>query len=182
MHAAVARLIEIVPPGSPRRTRDWNGVERVLGTQLPEDYKELVEVYGGGVFDKTVWLFDPHCPDEDYNLVAQSAEREEVLARLWQSEPKPAELDGPGTRVLPWASIEDSGAMLYWLAGPGQSPNEWTVLFNEGRGPEWEHHATQCASFLLAVLTGESESSYFPDLPTDTHQFDSNDEILGEKG
>ncbi|GAA3214775.1 hypothetical protein GCM10020256_15860 [Streptomyces thermocoprophilus] len=47
MHAAVARLIEIVPPGSPRRTRDWNGVERVLGTQLPEDYKELVEVYGG---------------------------------------------------------------------------------------------------------------------------------------
>ncbi|CAM5444225.1 MULTISPECIES: SMI1/KNR4 family protein [Streptomyces] len=181
MHPAVTRLIEIVPPGTARRTRDWNAVERALGTPLPEDYKELVEVYGGGVFDETVWLFDPECPDEDYNLVAQFAEREKVLGRLWQTEPKPAELDRPGTRVLPWAYIEDSGAMLYWLAGPGQSPDEWTVMFNEGRGPEWEHHATQCAPFLLAVLTGESESAYFPDLPADSHQFDSNDEILGEE-
>ncbi|MFJ3821658.1 hypothetical protein [Streptomyces nodosus] len=114
--------------------------------------------------------------------MAQSAEREKVLARLWRTEPKRSELDRPGTRVLPWAYIEDSGAMLYWLAGPGQSPDEWTVLFDEGRGPESEHHATRCASLLLAVLTGESESSYFPDLPADSHQFDSNDEILGEEG
>lgn len=95
MHPAVARLIEIVPPSGPRRSRDWNAVERELGTPLPEDYKELIEVYGGGVFDETVWLLDPECPDEDYNLVAQFAEREKVLARLWQTEPKPAELDRP---------------------------------------------------------------------------------------
>ncbi|MET9907527.1 hypothetical protein ABZZ74_11960 [Streptomyces sp. NPDC006476] len=45
-------------------------------------------------------------------------------------------------------------------------------------GPEWEHHSSQCAPFLLALLTGEADTEYFTDLPLDSHGFDSNDDIL----
>ncbi|MEV3947616.1 SMI1/KNR4 family protein [Streptomyces halstedii] len=179
MHPAVERLTELVTPSGPHRSRDWPAVERALGTALPTDYRQLVETYGGGVFDETIWLLDPACPDEDYELLAQAAEKAETLKKLWEVEPRPAQLQESGTEVLPWAYIEGTGAMLYWLVKPGQDPDEWTVMFNEGRGPLWEHHDAQCASFLLAVLTGRAETDYFPALPVDQHQFDSNDEILG---
>ncbi|WP_037617505.1 SMI1/KNR4 family protein [Streptomyces aureus] len=179
MHPAVERLLKILPPGTPPRSRDWAAVERRLGTSLPDDYKDLVETYGGGVFDETVWLLDPECPDEDYNLLSQHTARAEILADLWRTEAKPTALqDEAEAQVVPWAYVEDSGAYLYWLRRPSQKPEEWTVLLNEGRGPEWESHAESCATFLLAVLTGEARTEYFPDLPSDSHQFDSNDDIL----
>ncbi|MFE6160164.1 SMI1/KNR4 family protein [Streptomyces sp. NPDC056486] len=179
MPSAVERLTVLVPPAGPRRSRDWAAVEQRLGTALPQDYKELVECYGGGVFDETIWLLDPECPDQDCNLLTQAKECAEILADLWQIEPKPPQLlRDDGAEVLPWAYIEGSGAMLYWLRRPGQKPEEWTTLFNEGRGPEWEYHPRSCTSFLLAVLAGEAETIYFPDFPLDEHLFDSNDEIL----
>ncbi|MFJ9909197.1 SMI1/KNR4 family protein [Streptomyces sp. NPDC101152] len=179
MHPAVERLSELIPPGTPRRTRDWALVEQRLGTPLPDDYKELVETYGGGVFDETIWLLDPECPDEDYNLLDQATERAEILADLWQTEAKPAALQHPDAQVLPWAYVEESGMYLYWLRQPGQKPNDWTVILNEGRGPEWEPHNSQCVPFLHALLTGEADTEYFTDLPSESHSFDSNDDILG---
>ncbi|MEV7196544.1 SMI1/KNR4 family protein [Streptomyces sp. NPDC093510] len=153
MHSAVECLSALVPPTGSRRSRDWTAVERRLGTALPQDYKKLIETYGGGVFDETVWLLDTECPHQGYNLIDQAKECAETLAKLWQVEPKPPQLlEGDGADVLPWAYIEESGAMLYWLRRQGQSPEEWTVMFNEGRGPEWEYHPTQCAPFLLSVL------------------------------
>ncbi|MDJ0461010.1 SMI1/KNR4 family protein [Streptomyces sp. H27-C3] len=179
MHPAVERLTVLVPPTSPRRSRDWAAVEQQLGTALPQDYKELVETYGGGVFDETIWLLDPECPDQGYNLLDQARECAKILANLWENEPKPPQLlGGDGAEVLPWAYIEGSGAMLYWLRRPGQKPEEWTTLFNEGRGPEWEYHPHPCAHFLLSVLTGEADTIYFDEFPPDEHEFDSNDDIL----
>ncbi|MEU4997469.1 SMI1/KNR4 family protein [Streptomyces sp. NPDC021622] len=180
MASTLERLAALIPPVGPRRSRDWAAVEQQLGTALPQDYKELVETYGGGVFDETVWLMDPGCRDEGYNLLDQAKERAEILADLWEFEPKPPQLlRDDGAEVLPWAYIEGSGAYLYWLCRPGQHPDEWTVMFNEGRGPEWEYHPAQCAPYLLAVLTGEADTVYFPEFPPDEHQFDSNDDILG---
>jgi len=179
IHPGVERLAELIPPATPRRPRDWADAERQLGTSLPDDYKELVETYGGGVFDETIWLLDPECPDGDYNLLGQATERAAVLADLWQIEAKPTELQGPETQILPWGYVDDSGMYLYWLRRPGLTPSEWTVILNEGRGPEWEHHATQCTPYLLSILTGEADTKYFPDLPLVSHRFDSNHEILG---
>ncbi|MEU8792620.1 SMI1/KNR4 family protein [Streptomyces sp. NPDC048643] len=126
MHPAVEHLTEIIPPGAPRRSRDWATAEHQLGTLLPEDYKELVETYGGGVFDETIRLLDPQCPDEDYKPLAQATARAEILADLRQSEAKPTEPQNESeAQVLPRA-IEESGAYLYWLRRPGQKPNEWS--------------------------------------------------------
>ncbi|MCT7351316.1 hypothetical protein N4P33_03925 [Streptomyces sp. 15-116A] len=92
-------------------------------------------IYGGGVFSETIWLLDPECPDGEYNLIGQATERAAVLGEVWKGEAKPVELQESGAQVLPWAYVEDSGMYLYWLRRPGQTPNEWTVILNEGRGP-----------------------------------------------
>lgn len=172
------------PPAAPPPAADWATAERALGTALPSDYKQLVETYGDGVFDETIWLLVPDSAYDDCDLHAQTAERDEVLAELWDAgEEKPAGLLEPGARVLPWAFEEGTGAFLYWLARPGQHPDEWPVLYNEGRGPLWERHDTGCLAFLLAVLTGTAKTEYFGYLhevlkPAE-HRFETADETLG---
>ncbi|MEU3891900.1 SMI1/KNR4 family protein [Streptomyces sp. NPDC029041] len=162
---------------------DWAQAESDLGTALPADYKQLVETYGDGIFDETIWLLAPDSAHDDCDLHGQMREREEILADLWEFEDKPAGLQEAGARVLPWAFEEGTGAFLYWLARPGQSPDDWTVLYNEGRGPLWEQHNVGCLAFLLSVLTGTAETEYFGHLhevlrPRE-HCFATADQVLG---
>ncbi|MFI2200518.1 hypothetical protein ACH47Z_06995 [Streptomyces sp. NPDC020192] len=172
------------PPVGPLPAVDWAEAERALGTALPADYKQLVERYGDGLFDETVWLLVPDSAHGDRDLHAQTAERAEILAGLWDmGEESPAQLLEPGARVLPWAFEEGTGAFLYWLVRPGQHPDEWTVLYNEGRGPLWEHHDVGCVAFLLAVLTRTAQTEYFgylyEVLQPQEHRFVTADELLG---
>ncbi|MFF3603745.1 hypothetical protein [Streptomyces sp. NPDC002463] len=56
MHPDVERLTHLVPPPAERRPRAWPEVEGRLGSARPEDFKDLVDAYGGGVFDETIWI------------------------------------------------------------------------------------------------------------------------------
>lgn len=174
------------PPDDPPPVVDWAQAEGALGVGLPADYKQLVETYGDGIFDETIWLLVPDSGYDDCDLHAQTAERDEILADLWEFEEKPAGLREAGAKVLPWAFEEGTGAFLYWLARPGQHPDEWTVLYNEGRGPLWEQHDMGCLAFLSAVLTGTAETAYFgclhDVLKPRAHRFTTADAILGTAG
>ncbi|MER6523022.1 hypothetical protein ABT246_40185 [Streptomyces sp. NPDC001553] len=165
---------------------DGAQAERALGAALPVDYKQLVETYGDGIFDDTIWLLVPDSAHNDCDPHAQTTERNEILASLWEFEAKPAGLLETGARVLPWAFEEGTGAFLYWLARPGQRPDEWTVLCNEGRGPLWGQHDMGSLAFLLAVLTGTAETEYFGHLydvlQQKEHRFESADLALGTSG
>ncbi|MFB6614101.1 hypothetical protein ACIGFK_35495 [Streptomyces sp. NPDC085524] len=184
---ALDALVRLCPPPaeSPPAV-DWARAEHALGTALPTDYKQLVETYGDGIFDDTVWLLVPGSAYDDCDLHAQTTERAEILAGLWEFEAKPAALLEEGARVLPWAWEEGTGAFLYWLVRPGRHPDEWTVLYNEGRGPLWEHHGTGCLAFLLAVLTGTAETEYFGHLhevlKPKEHCFATADQAFGATG
>ncbi|GGT02495.1 MULTISPECIES: SMI1/KNR4 family protein [Streptomyces] len=177
-------LVRLCPPPAERRAAvEWAAVERALGTALPADYRQLVDTYGDGVFDEAVWLLVPGSAHGDCDLLAQAAERGEILEGLWEFEARPAGLEEAGARVLPWAYEEGTGAFLYWLVRPGRHPDEWTVLYNEGRGPLWEPHATGCVPFLLALLSGTAETAYFEYLREDAeppeHHFTTADEAFG---
>ncbi|WP_369142128.1 SMI1/KNR4 family protein [Streptomyces sp. R44] len=180
MHPAVQELTRLVPPPAGGGPRTWSRTEQLLGTALPQDYKDLVDTYGGGVFDGTIWILEPDCTDQDYDLVAIAGERTEVLGRLWdRGEPKPDELAADGSDVLPFAYIEGSGAYLYWLTSETAKPEQWTVLVNEGRGPEWEHHAVSAAEFVAGVLTGRIHSETLGEFEDTERGFDSNADIFG---
>ncbi|WP_371614232.1 SMI1/KNR4 family protein [Streptomyces sp. NBC_00454] len=172
------------PPAEDARVVAWDAVEAALGIALPADYKRLVETYGGGQFAGTLWLLEPGCPEEMYDLVAQTAEREETLADLWDAgEAEPPELHDGAARLVPWAYVEGAGHMLYWLVRPGVEPEEWTVILNGGRGPLWESHAASCSRFILDVVAGTTTSTYFTDHedtadPADRTCFRPNSHIL----
>ncbi|MEU3744364.1 MULTISPECIES: SMI1/KNR4 family protein [Streptomyces] len=175
------------PPPTGGRDVEWAAVEEALGVVLPADYKRLVRTYGGGVFAGLLWLLEPDCPDAMYDLVAQTAEREEILTDLWaMGEKKPPELDEGDVRLVPWGYVEGAGHVLYWLVRPGVEPEEWTVILNEGRGPLWEAHAMSCSQFIHDVVTDTSSSYYFDDIddivdPEERTLFRPTSQILGQE-
>ncbi|MGY4394583.1 SMI1/KNR4 family protein [Streptomyces virginiae] len=176
MHPAVEALVQLVPPQQEAAPRDWSAVHSRLGHDLPEDYRQLVDTYGGGLFDEVIWILEPDCEDKEYDLFAMIQERAEVLERLWEKgrgEPKPAQLAEPASSLVPFAHIEGTGAFLYWLTQEGQDPAAWTVMADAGRGPEWEYYPVSCVRFVKAALTGEIRSNMFDEmLPTDNHTFE----------
>ncbi|ALC25065.1 SMI1/KNR4 family protein [Streptomyces pristinaespiralis] len=168
---ALTRLFHIAPvPGEPRR-KEWGEVERCLGVGLPADYKELIHLYGGSNWDDYVYVLEPGCLNENYDLVEWAERQAEDLEDLWEFEKKPAELEAEGSRVIPWATT-DNGECLYWLVRPGVEPDRWTVMVNEARGDRWEHFSVSCTDFLASALDGELQSDILSSLfPRAPHEF-----------
>ncbi|MFB7176315.1 SMI1/KNR4 family protein [Streptomyces sp. NPDC056257] len=171
MTNALARLLEIAPAPSRPRRKDWGEAERTLAVELPDDYKELIGVYGGSRWDDYLYVLEPDCPNRHYDLLKWTKYQFEDLEDLWEVEKRPAELEAEGSVVIPWATT-DNGECLYWLVLPGRQPNEWTVMVNEARGPRWEHHSVSCTQFLASALTGELQSDILSSLfPLAAHEF-----------
>ncbi|MBT2401456.1 SMI1/KNR4 family protein [Streptomyces sp. ISL-100] len=171
MNPSIARLTQLVPPPSEVREKDWASAEQELGVGLPLDYKELIHTYGGSNWDDYLYVLEPGCPNDNYDLIEWEDQQTEALDGLWEFEKKPRELQDEGTRVIPWATT-DNGECLYWLARPGQEPDQWTIMVNEARGERWEHYSTTCTQFLADVLQGELRSTILSSrFPLSTHEF-----------
>ncbi|MFE2479120.1 SMI1/KNR4 family protein [Streptomyces sp. NPDC059389] len=171
MTSSLVRLLEIAPTPSEPRQKDWSGIERALGAELPSDYKEFIGVYGGSNWDDYLYVLEPGCPNDNYDLLEWARNQAEDLEGLWEFEKKPAELEVDGNHVIPWATT-DNGECLYWLARPGLDPGQWTVMVNEARGGRWEHFAVTCTQFLASSLNGELRSEILSSLfPRATHEF-----------
>lgn len=171
MNPALARLKQLVPPPSQARQKDWEAAEQALGVELPSDYKQLVHTYAGSNWDDYLYILEPDCPNENYDLIEWEDQRTEALEGLWEFEKKPTELTAEGTRIIPWATT-DNGECLYWLVRPGQVPEQWTILLNEARGERWEHYNTTCTNFLASALDGEVQSNFLSScFPLTTHEF-----------
>ncbi|MEV6581984.1 hypothetical protein AB0M92_27895 [Streptomyces sp. NPDC051582] len=75
-------------------------VESALGVELPADYKELIHVYGGSNWDDYLYVLEPGCPNDNYDLIEWARNQAEDLAFLWESEKRPAELENVFTGSL----------------------------------------------------------------------------------
>ncbi|MFE9933384.1 SMI1/KNR4 family protein [Streptomyces sp. NPDC005533] len=171
MTNALTRLVDIAPAPSLIRHTDWGEVERTLAVELPDDYKELIGVYGGSNWDDYLYVLEPDCPNKHYDLLTWAKYQFEDLQDLWTVEKRPAELEPEGSVVIPWATT-DNGECLYWLVLPGVEPNEWSVMVNEASGPRWESYSLSCTQFLAAALTGELQSNILSSqFPLATHEF-----------
>jgi hypothetical protein len=173
MNEAVEQLTRLLPRPVAGRPKNWASVTRQLGTELPTDYKEFIDIFGGGSVDGYLWVLEPDCANPGYDLLDSVTERAEALEYLWSSsEEKPARLTEAGARLIAWAST-DNGEFAYWLARPGQHPDDWTVMINEARGECWEHFDMGFARFLRSTLTGVVTSEILTDAyPTSPHVFE----------
>lgn len=138
----------------------WAGVEGRMGTALPNDYKEFIDAYGSGQIGGFIWVFNPFSINENLNLEKQAIRQATVLDELRSyGEVVPYESFPSVGGILPFG-ITDNGDVLFWQTGG--NPNDWTVLVNEARSPEWEVFSSSLTRFLAEILSRKVVCRAFP--------------------
>jgi hypothetical protein len=140
---------------------DWEVTERLLGSPLPTDYKELLRVFPAGEFGGTALVQPPRATGHEGDLLYLF---EQVLRDLRKKKGSLYAVypDRPG--LIPWANCyAGNAAELFWLAGDGD-PDTWPVVLS-GRGkPQWERFEVGAVEFLTGMVRGEVPSRILPEI------------------
>jgi hypothetical protein len=170
------RLRQLLPPPAdpvePARPDGWAEVEAAIGTQLPGDFKAFTELYGSGMVDDFLYLFNPFAAGKDGNLLV---EKDRVLAAYRQTRTRfPDRLSLPPFPeeggVLPLGRTEN-GDELYWVTA--RDPDDWPVALLESRAAFLEVHPMPVTGLLAALAANQLTSRVLPDdvLGRSSHQF-----------
>jgi hypothetical protein len=170
------RLRQLLPPPAdpvePGRPDGWAEVETAIGTQLPGDFKAFTELYGSGMVDDFLYLFNPFAAGQDGNLLV---EKDRVLAAYRQTRTRfPDRLSLPPFPeeggVLPLGRTEN-GDELYWVTK--RDPDGWPVVLLESRAALLELHPMSVTGLLAALAANQLTSRVLPDdvLGRPSHQF-----------
>jgi hypothetical protein len=162
-------LLNIMPkPAHPVETMDegdWELYELVTGITLPADYKAYLSVYGTGLVGGIITPYNPFCkriswkPSYTCRDWMREALAIQELKREFGEAVFPYAVYPEEGGVLPWGSTDD-GDRLFWLTN--SKPNEWTVLINEVRSPNFETFDYSMTGFLRAWIDGEIQSDIIP--------------------
>jgi hypothetical protein len=170
------RLRQLLPPPAdpvePARPDGWAEVEAAIGAQLPGDFKAFTELYGSGMVDDFLYLFNPFAAGQDGNLLV---EKDRVLAAYRQTRAQfPDRLSLPPFPeeggVLPLGRTEN-GDELYWVTA--RDPDDWPVALLESRAAFLEVHPMPVTGLLAALAANQLTSRVLPDdvLGRPSHQF-----------
>ncbi|MGW0086118.1 SMI1/KNR4 family protein [Streptomyces sp. NPDC003393] len=137
---------------------DWEGVVEQVGSRLPSDYRELIENFGGGSFDRHIWIYAPRCDGRPYDLVTGVAEREGALRILWDAgEDVPSWLDAHRDRLIVWAATGDGEYIYWWAAHEEEDADKWPIAVQDLDG-DWEVFDMSCSEFLTAWVRGQLQT------------------------
>ncbi|MFE7522025.1 SMI1/KNR4 family protein [Streptomyces halstedii] len=154
-HPAVARLrVLLPPPGSGGDAVDWKLIELTTGLVFPADYRELVELYGGGEINEYLSVSTPPVPGSPYgdlldrgDPALSDRDREELGALLPGGALPP---------LLPFAGTASSD-VAFWLREG--APDDWRVAVFRRQTPHgtsrWTVLDGGTAALCVAALTGE---------------------------
>ena len=164
-------LVDILPrPETPLEVptdSDWDRCRSEL-TVLPSDYRELLSLYGTGVIDDFLWIYNPAAANEHVNLVSKARI---VVAALGESASRfPSKFTMkmfPETGgYLPFAGT-DNGDSIFWVTH-GSDPNRWPIAVMGPRSPEVVQFDLSLVPFLVRLLRRELHCSIFPaDFPSE---------------
>lgn len=167
------RLSQLVPPPTAvAQDRPWAQTEAHLGRSLPQDFKDLVDTYGGGDFDGHIGLLVPPPTRTGSEIAEYNEDRMNELTDLWAiTDNRPAELTGEGLVLVAWADTIDSDT-LNWLATPGQPADQWPVAVLDADLGQCEIYPMNCTDFLTRLLSREIDSPILTHhLPAEGHTF-----------
>ena len=154
----------LLPPLEPQDVdsiNDWESIERKLGTQLPDDYKSFIDLYGLGTIDRFLVVFNPFSSNKFVNLldrgrrILQAFDISKKEFPKYYSHPL---FPSPGG-LLPFAGT-DNGDVLYWRTTG--TPENWTVTVFDPRSPDYFDFNGPMTDFLIALLTRSVECKVFP--------------------
>ena len=168
-------IINILPPpDSPHKIgnkEEWQTFFSALGTKLPSDYIEFINIYGTGGIDHFLWILTPFVNDENVNFIKRQKEIIDAYSQSKKSFPQYYKHDvyPSSGGLLPWAYTEN-GDELYWLTEG--HPDEWKIVVYESRSPENYTYSLTMVEFLYQIITKELICGAFPDdFPNDEATF-----------
>ncbi|WP_162688644.1 MULTISPECIES: SMI1/KNR4 family protein [unclassified Streptomyces] len=129
----------------------WDDIESELRCALPEDFKEVCEIFGRGTFSGFL------------EVASSSGGSDSMLRDQWYSLQRIVEVNSlaaadilrfgvyrPGSAgLLPWADTY-SECQIYWLADPGPS-SAWPIVVQNSEG-EWSEFRMSASEFIFKVL------------------------------
>ncbi len=152
------RLIALVPPppnpvgtGTPAL---WQEFETKIGTVVPEDYKQLIDVYGTGRFSELIDVFSPfYKPWSWHELHDAVTGRYTFKQDVWPEDaPDLPVFPTPGG-LLTWGQDEFNAPFFWRTRG---EPHEWSiVVFDSTYGPVYMEYEVTVTEFLLGFIVGE---------------------------
>lgn len=166
MHPAVELLTGVMrPPLQGGDHIDWQAWYAEFGFDLPADFKEFMDVYGGGMIDQSLSVMALAAGDGWWRDENQSGDYEFLHDPLSGEELEQPLHWGIGG-LIQWGGFGPE--QCFWYAND-PNPDSWpVVIWLPRRRVEWAHHREGFASFLNGLITGNIESPFsmkFPLLP-----------------
>jgi hypothetical protein len=143
----------VPPPSNPIATGTPEAMQQFeveIGTRLPSDYREFVQVYGVGRIGRFFRVFSPFSRSKYTNLGKGIKDISEIFHQVFDPETFPYPFYPEAHGLLCWAT-EDNGNYIFWQT-KGQ-PDEWPVVAVEVRGNEDRLFKKTMTEFLVGVLT-----------------------------
>ncbi|MFE7503794.1 hypothetical protein [Promicromonospora sp. NPDC057488] len=161
MEPFVAKLVESdLPKTQYSIDLDWAEVRRVLEMEVPQDFRELLEAGGGGVWFDYIAVYVPGSQWGDNNLL-DSVYGFGDLEDFWQGGGSPPADPMPeGVRLISWASTA-GGEEIYWWVDARESRATYPILIGSEEGLRWERYEMGVAEFLWKIKARQIEPGLF---------------------
>lgn len=148
----IETLLKVAPPpAKPTHvfTAPWEVIEEQLRTRLPQDYKDLMRVYGSGKFVDLFGIYHP-LGQTKWDSIVYNA----LMLQRSSGDCRLPIYPMPGGLLV--CGLTDDGAYICWLTR-GATPEEWPIVLWDVRPRTEEEEFTmfECdlTDFIAGVLT-----------------------------
>lgn len=154
------RINEVLPiPSHKNEPHDWGCIESEIGFIFPDDYKTLIDNYGGGGINEFLWILSPFTKCKNLNMIEKYNEMKAAFCQMKTEFPEmlPFDFYDGKQGLFPWG-ITDNGDELYWhLCG-----TEVGIVVFESRYSSYQTFNIDVTDFLYGLLTKQIICSAFP--------------------
>jgi hypothetical protein len=168
MDSALPRLTALMPPPlPPSGAPPWPQAPGELGFQLPQDYRDFVDVYGGGQIDGRLTVLAPSLhpprpsdPGGFAGFLAYATDQVgATFAEIREQDPadNPYPLYPEHGGLLAWGLTQDAD-YLFWLT-EDDDPDRWPVVvwLRQAEVAQWRPVEVGVGAFLLSIVDGSSD-------------------------
>jgi hypothetical protein len=151
---SVTELSRIIPP--PRKPlgvgtlKQWKNIEKEIGIDFPEDYREFIFLYGTGNFANFFGIMNPFRD----NWRDEIRWRCDNLRshRTYDAKEVPFPVYPEAEGLFPWGA-DVNGNEYYWLTKG--TPDRWTTFQNDESAAPWIEFKDSMTAFLVKALKNQ---------------------------